>query len=788
MHFFDFLERGNGFRVPTFMGLWTLFAGALWLVSGAAGAIFKAAWNKRYWLLAAAVGSALFLVFFMRYQRLPEFTTRHELVIENPDGVDWKGVEILGVRRADFSEFAPDALVVEGSAWQGESSILLGGGGKLRVQEVFKGGVEIRLRAGPEAGNAVLRWDGNQQMVNLYAPQHETLKVDLDGYSWGQLSRARAILVYTARAADFIAFFSLMMILIAFFIAAISRLEPNEEAPVKLRLNWQDGITLSVFLAIAIILTLNQAAGSFNRYTSLSGDAGNYASFAAALRFPELFTRDPLLSDPARFGFFATFHIPFINMVYPLFGNFGSAFFVLELPTIFLQLSGFYLLGRQLYRSRLFGVLLTGLCFVFFQINLSEFWGFVASPIARFSFQAALPFVLLFTLAKGRYPRWWPLVMAAAGGLVYVHAVSAPAWSVAIAFALWFMPDSTFTWKRKIGWALLAMLIFSLILVPFAQDYFGNTHFGDIDEQDLTQVQNIIRYRHAEGMIDIGSAIDGFFNTAIASHWINVVFFTLAFVSLLGMLWLHFRNGDVPYSISVVCFLAGLVSISILFPMVDFSVAQLLNRNPLQIQFLRTLRNYFPLVFLSALWPLAYAYQCNKLKLRNRAIAAVFGILLLTGWGWRTEFMNLPVVAKTWQCWINKSVVCPEPESDPRAEFFEAVYKLTPPGSTILAEDLAVRYYALRPLIFSKKDGATFAFSDHNSLLNWYPKSLRFDEINRLREDKSAFAQAYWQFADELGADYVVLETEGFKGIPAQFSMDKIIFQNHLFTLVKTNL
>ena len=110
--------------------------------------------------------------------------------------------------------------------------------------------------------------------------------------------------------------------------------------------------------------------------------------------------------------------------------------------------------------------------------------------------------------------------MALTGGLVYVHAVSAPAWSVAIALALWFMPGNEKKWKEKIKWAALALLVFIVVLIPFAQDYFGNTQFGEVDAQDLTVVQNIIRYRHADGMIDIATAIDGFFRIAIASSWV----------------------------------------------------------------------------------------------------------------------------------------------------------------------------------------------------------------------------------------------------------------------------
>jgi hypothetical protein len=179
-----------------------------------------------------------------------------------------------------------------------------------------------------------------------------------------------------------------------------------------------------------------------------------------------------------------------------------------------------------------------------------------------------------------------------------------------------------------------------------------------------------------------------------------------------------------------------------------------------------------------------YAKSPDKRTIR---ITSVFtGLTLLGLWNWQTGFAKVPVIDKTIRCWMEGRLTCPAPENDERADFFEAVNTITSPGETVLSEDLAIRYYSLRPLAFLKKDGATFAFSDHTSLLTWYPKSLRYDEIAKLREDKPAFAYAYWQFGLDLGADYVVLDAEGYKAIKEQLPREALVYQNSMFSLLKT--
>ena len=67
--------------------------------------------------------------------------------------------------------------------------------------------------------------------------------------------------------------------------------------------------------------------------------------------------------------------------------------FWLLLPTILLQLIGFYFLGRVLYRSRLWAFLLAVITAAMVtEVGLGEFWGIWRDVLPRFTFQAFLPF------------------------------------------------------------------------------------------------------------------------------------------------------------------------------------------------------------------------------------------------------------------------------------------------------------------------------------------------------------------------------------------------------------
>jgi len=556
--------------------------------------------------------------------------------------------------------------------------------------------------------------------------------------------------------------FILILIMAAFFLMNyLSEDKSIENSNPVLKFTWVDIVIPIFFLGISCLLSKNLFGGHFMEYSDLSGDAGNYASFAAAKTYPELFQSDPLLSDVNNFDLYSTYHIYLTKALAPIFGNFGTAFMVLQLPLTFMQLCGFYLLGRELFRSRLFGFLLAALTFIFIQMNLSEFWGYVTSPIPRFSFQAVLPFVLLIVLKNGCIMKHWPALLAITAGTIYIHSVSAPVWSIAIILSVWFMAPRSTPIYKKMKYMAIALLIFVAVLSPFIVKYFQKTSFGEQDVNSIDEVYAVIDYRLAQGMVDFRTAIKDFSTTVVTSDWLHLSLVGISLFSLAAMNYFSRDSAEKKKVIAVTMWVVGIFGMSIVFPMVDFTIADILDRNPFQIQFLRAMRNFFPLFYILFLWPFAALYK--NAKGRSLLIKKIIPVFLCVGftiaWSSNNKFSETPLISRTIRCWKEGNIVCPDDDAlAVRDEFFDAVNEQTPAGARILSDDLAVRYYSLRPLAFSKKDGATFSFSNHAALLDWYQYAQIYDELWPLRDDWDAYIDAYTNFARLVEAEYLVIE------------------------------
>ena len=705
--------------------------------------------------------------FYFYYERIPIFTL-HTLQIKNistdTENGEWLPVEVTSITDSNGSSILLEELEIIGDYWEEDGNILLKPGSSLVYEEKYIGGLEISLREGDRQGDVLIIWDNQIISFELGAQGENEYKLLLPASTLGSPDLYWRGIAYLSSISDFVTIYFLILLFISFFLLNYSvdnKIPPDRSQ--KLPFTWIDISIIVLFVVVSLVLTLNLYGGHFSDYTRLSGDAGNYASFAAAQTYPSLFENDPLLSTPTNFDMFDTYHVALTQLVEPVFGNFGTAFMVTQLPFTFLFLFGFYLLGRELYHSRLFGVFLSSLTFIFVQMNLSEFWGYVTSPIPRFSYQVFLPFLLLLVLKKGSNPKNWWIILGLSGAGVYIHAVSAPAWSIAVMLSLWFLAPRSIPFNKRFVSMIIAIGVFVLVMAPFAIQYFSNTSFGEQEINSMETVYEIIDYRLARGMVDVPTALHDFWEISLSASWLHVLLLSLGLFSLIVMNYVTRFSSESRNIIALQTWIAGILIVSVLFPMLDFMVASLLDRNPFQIQLLRGMRNIFPLLYMLFLYPLAYAYHYLKnrkgiLKL-TKYIIVLFCVLFICVWGAENEFEKTPLLSRTMACWKNGMFVCPEDEElAVRADFFAAIKEQTPEGSRILSDDLAVRYYSLRPLAFSKKDGATFSFSNHQALLEWYEYALLYDELWYLQDDRDAYLDAYTDFAKIVDADYVVLE------------------------------
>ncbi|MHB8807669.1 MAG: hypothetical protein ACYC59_08820, partial [Anaerolineaceae bacterium] len=702
------------------------------------------------------------IYFIFYYEPIP-FLTTHQLNIanrsEDSEDENWKPVEITNITFLDGTPVPLSELAFVGEHWIAEDSILLKTSSSIHFEKAFIGAVEISFRSDADQGMVSVIWDGKEQLIDLAIGDEPQVTVSLSASSWGSPNLAWRGMAALSIISDFLTILIVILIMAAFFLMNyLSEKESSEKSHPVLKFAWIDIFILILLLGIACLLSKNLFGDHFMEYSNLSGDAGNYASFAAAKTYPELFQNDPLLSDVNNFDLFSTYHIYLTKALAPVMGNFGTAFMVLQLPLTFMQLCGFYFLGRELYRSRLFGFLLAALAFIFVQMNLSEFWGYVTSPIPRFSFQAVLPFVLLLVLKNGSTMKRWPFLLAIAAATIYVHSVSAPVWSIAIILSIWFMAPRSTPFSQKLKYMTVALLVFVVVLSPFIVKYFQKTSFGDQDTNSIDEIYAIIDYRLAQGMVDFRTAIKDFSNNVVTSDWLHLTLVGVSLFSLAAMNYLSRDSIEKKKVIAVTMWVVGIIGMSIVFPMVDFTIADILKRNPIEIQFLRAMRNFFPLFYILFLWLFAILYQ-NSSKLVGKIIPVFLCVGFTILWSNNNHFLETPLISRTMDCWREGNIICPENnELAVRDEFFKAVNEKTPEGALILSDDLAIRYYSLRPLAFSKKDGATFSFSNHQALLDWYQQSILYDELWQLRDDPEVYTDAYTDFARWVGADYLVLQ------------------------------
>jgi hypothetical protein len=215
----------------------------------------------------------------------------------------------------------------------------------------------------------------------------------------------------------------------------------------------------------------------------------------------------------------------------------------------------------------------------------------------------------------------------------------------------------------------------------------------------------------------------------------------------------------------------GVLLVSGFVPVLEQIVFSLLRRLPPEFEILRTLRYLVPLVLLAALYALWMAK--DHLPAMGIPASSVYGRsflatgVLLLAWGLNSQVLQRDFrepIKQNLRCWLQGRLVCPLPPHD--MDFIavlNAVREETPAGSRIFSEgqEVAVRYYALRPLAFTYKDGAPLAYTDQKQLLVWSEASRRMEELAFIRKfpfRHRAFVRGIVELARDTRSDYLLLQ------------------------------
>jgi hypothetical protein len=514
-------------------------------------------------------------------------------------------------------------------------------------------------------------------------------------------------------------------------------------------LNWFDGLVLLAFIGFAVLVQVGILQSGAYPYLRLSGDGANLASYSAAWNQPDEFQADEILGDLDNIRFYATIHIPITRFLANVTGSYPVAF-VLPLGLhAFLQLLGFYVLGRVLFHNRFWALLLSLITLLYVGMNLGEFWGFYTEPLPRFTFQALLPFILAAALAWKNKPERWLWIMAAAGLLTYVHPVSAPVCGLAIWLGFWACRPADWSFKRLAIYMILLGGVFVVIGVPFVLNYVGSR--AEKASADYDTVFRIMAGTLPPGLMNLSIAFRDF-----------LLDMTRAVLPLLGIIGavivfrLSRQNRTNLYIILL--WVAGIIIGAVVIPLIDHTTANWLGRVPLAIDLVRGLRYLIPISLLFCLWALWEIYQVVSRPGLKRVVLGV-SVAMLIFWS-GTHYQQIYLVRDGLNCLRQIKLVCGVPTDE--SQLMEAIKTKTEPGSPIMVasgdrEWLAIRYYAERPLVYTWRDGGGLFYANELQLVRWLTIRDRLDIVN-FENDLTERLDQLIALARDLKAEYLVTD------------------------------
>lgn len=483
----------------------------------------------------------------------------------------------------------------------------------------------------------------------------------------------------------------------------------------------------------------------------LGSDSGNIASFAAAWAHPQFFQGDMVLSDPANFRFYVNGLIPLLIALERLFGDFGTAFIALLGPTFLVQALGWYVLGRLLFADRWAAFLLALLSFGTVSLTVN-YYGLYVNPEPRVIFQAVLPYLLAGMLRYGPNPASWPWLMAAHGLSVYVHPGSAPTVAFASWLGLWALcPPAWSFWTR--AWRTAAAgAVFLAVAAPFLGVYLDNHEHGAVT--DYARMIHILGTIYGTHYVDVVNYLQMFF-----SKW--TVRYLLPAWAIAGVALLYLNRGlDRRRALFWVLWLSGVVLASVGTTWVEQTITRRLEMLPPEVDLVRNIRFVVPIAVLFGLWGLV----STRAWLGRRAWYGV-SLCMVVLWLGFNRPGSVPFRA-TLACFKSGAVLCPRERWMDELAVLDAL-KALPKGTRVLPAldpgrgldlSLAVRYYALKPAVFTFKDSAALGYANHRGLERWLSVKARMDGLLAMKNDGPAKTNRAFRIARELGAQVLIAD------------------------------
>ncbi len=550
-------------------------------------------------------------------------------------------------------------------------------------------------------------------------------------------------------------------------------------------MNRRDGFIVLFFFLLSVLFFLGRWNG-LSPFSDLHSDAAYLSAYAASLDHPEAFAEDSLFNSPGNFGYYTSLQVPIIRLLTIFTGGYGLSYILLMIPYVFIQLTGFYFLGKLVYKSRFFSLLLGLTTILIIYTQAGDYWGIWYDPQPRMMFQAFFPWLLLLVFLSLSKPRLRWLVMIATALLIYVHPVSTPA----IAFSAWlgylvFKPAGI-SWKHHLLNQFLYAFIFVLITIPFVYQYSNNRDFTSVSSINYEEATAFLE-RTFPSTFQIRFTFSRFLYTGLTYSLIPIAYLGSALV---------FRHpGERQRLGLILLWIAGILIISVGLSTFEMFIESKLHQLPIFLDLIRGLRYVIPLLEILVFWPLALSWNNsetasglgNLRRIGSAGLAiciiVVFSLMFPKTYTDQFPGFRFPNYRlQTLECLINGKIVCPGQEKKDESEIIEYIRSNVEKNTAVISIPPlylggAVRFQALHPVAFDPNDLTRLAPGNISLAMNMEKELKEWSKIDLLPGDQKL--EKYLEFGRRNQAGIAVVRNP----IP-EWLQANIVFGNQTFSLV----
>jgi hypothetical protein len=525
---------------------------------------------------------------------------------------------------------------------------------------------------------------------------------------------------------------------------------------VPTRITWRDALIGILFALFAFAFQAQRRSDSYNGIF-INGDAALYTAVAAARSNPQLFIGDTLLENPSNYNFYRPVHIPTIQTLGWVTGDYGKGLILLLGPLVWIHLIGYYLLGRVLYHNRFWALILSITTSVYILTPIGDDVGLMFDPLPGFAFGALLPYLLSVLIRYRDDTKKWIIIISCCAGFVYIHPVSAPAW----VFGVWLSyvlsnPDKA-SLRHRVRRSFALGLAACCVALPFAVLYVSSHDHLPNDPVNIAAIRAAIEARVEPALFSPGSTI------AEYSKWLLTDFHYTYFALLsVGLLWLSSKP-DRRNTTVLITVITGVVAFTVLLPAAEY-LATTSSEVPFQTDLVRPLKYVVPVIFILSVWGLCAAQRGLNRSIKSKHALSFIGLLVGVIFVICVHRKNSDVarfVYPTVRAWMHGKLLPQQPLTHLASlEAIRAVRDFTPEKSKVFVAaefPLQVRYAALRPVVYAFKDGWFFTISNYAGLLRWHNTYKKLGEISETGYSASEVRQTVIPVAKELKADYILI-------------------------------